>query len=177
MTTLNIESTLTQSIIYVRMIILLKLLPHLPGAHKFTHWGRVTHICVSILTIIGSDNGLSPGPRQAITWTNAAILLIGTLRANFSEIFIRTGPRQAITWTNAAILLIGTLRANFSEIFIRILTFLLKKMRFKESSAKWRPYCRGLNGLTAFLRYAFCVYVHYTMRPQTRHHRYPCVKK
>ena len=26
-----------------------------------THWGRVTHICVSKLTIIGSDNGLSPG--------------------------------------------------------------------------------------------------------------------
>ena len=26
-----------------------------------THWGRVTHICVSKLTIIGSDNGLLPG--------------------------------------------------------------------------------------------------------------------
>ena len=26
-----------------------------------THWGRVTHICVIDLTIIGSDNGLSPG--------------------------------------------------------------------------------------------------------------------
>ena len=32
-----------------------------------THWGRVTHICVSKLTINGSDNGLSPGRRQAIT--------------------------------------------------------------------------------------------------------------
>ena len=42
-----------------------------------THWGRVTHICVSKLTIIGSDNGLSPGRRQAIIWTNAGILLIG----------------------------------------------------------------------------------------------------
>ena len=31
-----------------------------------THWGRVTHICISKLTIIGSDNGLSPGRRQAI---------------------------------------------------------------------------------------------------------------
>ena len=31
-----------------------------------THWGRVTHICVSDLTSIGSDNGLSPGRRQAI---------------------------------------------------------------------------------------------------------------
>ena len=36
-----------------------------------THWGRVTHICVCKLTIIGSDNGLSPGRRPAIIWTNA----------------------------------------------------------------------------------------------------------
>ena len=48
-----------------------------------THWGRVTHICVSKLTIIGSDNGSSPERRQANIWTNAGILLIGT---NFSEI-------------------------------------------------------------------------------------------
>ena len=78
----------------------------------------MTHICVSILTIIGSDNGLSPGRRQAIIWTNAGILL--------------TGP----------------LGANFSEIFIGIITFSFKKMRFKVSSAKWRPFCRGLNGWT-----------------------------
>ena len=43
-----------------------------------THWGRVTHICVSELTTIGSDNGLSPGRRQAIIWTNAGIMLIRT---------------------------------------------------------------------------------------------------
>ena len=43
------------------------------------HWGRVTHICVSKLIIIGSDNGLPPGRRQAIIWTNADILLIGPL--------------------------------------------------------------------------------------------------
>ena len=36
--------------------------------------------------IIGSDNGLSPGRRQAIIWTNAGILLIRTLETNFSEI-------------------------------------------------------------------------------------------
>ena len=53
-----------------------------------THWGRLTHICVGKLTIIGSDNGLSPGRRQAIIWTNAGILLIGPLGTNFSEIFI-----------------------------------------------------------------------------------------
>ena len=31
-----------------------------------THWGRVTHICVNKLSILGSHNGLSPGRRQAI---------------------------------------------------------------------------------------------------------------
>ena len=51
----------------------------------FTHWGRVTHICASNFTIIGSDNGLPFGRRQAAIWTNARILLIRTLRTNFSE--------------------------------------------------------------------------------------------
>ena len=83
-----------------------------------THWGRVTHICVSELTIIVSDNGLSPGRRQAIIWTNAGILSIGPY---------------------------GT---NFSEILIEIITFSFTKMSLKVSSAKWRPLCLGLNELT-----------------------------
>ena len=82
-----------------------------------THWGRVMHICVVNLTIIGPDNGLSPGRRQAIIWTNAGILLIGP-------------------W--------GT---NFSEILIGIQTFSFKKMHLKMSSAKRRPFCLGLNVL------------------------------
>ena len=80
-----------------------------------THWGRVTHICVGKLTNLGSDNGLSPGRRQAIIWTNAGISLIGPL---------------------------GT---NFSEILIGIQTYSFKKMHLKMSSAKWRPFCLGLN--------------------------------
>ena len=83
-----------------------------------TSAGRVTHICVSKLTIIGSDNGLSPGRRQAIIWTNAGILLIGPY---------------------------GT---NFSEILIEILAFSFTKMSLKVSSAKWRPFCLSLNVLT-----------------------------
>ena len=82
-----------------------------------THWGRVTHLCVSKLTSIASDNGLSPGWRQAIIWTNAGILLIGPL---------------------------GT---NFSEILGEIHTFSFKKMRLKMSSEKWRPFCPSLNVL------------------------------
>ena len=84
-----------------------------------THWGRVTHICVTKLTIIGSDNGLSPDRRQAIIWTNAGILLIGPL---------------------------GT---KFSEILIDIWIFSFKKMHLKMSSGKWRPSCLGLNVLSS----------------------------
>ena len=75
------------------------------------------HICMGNLTIIGSDNGLSPGQYQAIIWINDGILLIIPL---------------------------GT---NFSEFFIKILTFSLKKMHLKVLSAKWRPFCLGLNVL------------------------------
>ena len=85
---------------------------------RLTHWIRVTHICVGNLTIIGPDNVLSSGRRQAIIWTNAGILLIG--------------PR-------------GT---NFSEILIGIHTFSFKKIHLKMSSAKWRSFCLGLNVLT-----------------------------
>ena len=46
------------------------------------------HICVSKLIIIGSDNDLSPGRRQAIIRINAGILLIGPLGTNISEILI-----------------------------------------------------------------------------------------
>ena len=89
-----------------------------PAGTILTLWGRVTHICVVKLTIIGSDNGLSPGRRQAIIWTNAGILLIGPL---------------------------GT---NFIEILIRIQTFSFKKMHLRMLSAKWRPFGLSLNVLT-----------------------------
>ena len=45
----------------------------------------MTHICVSKLTVIGSDNNLSPGRRQAIIWTSAGILLIRTSGTNFIQ--------------------------------------------------------------------------------------------
>ena len=60
------------------------------GIGHLTYWGRrVTHICVSKLTIISSDNGLSPNRGQAIIWTNAVILLIGPLGTNFSETLLK----------------------------------------------------------------------------------------
>ena len=84
----------------------------------------MTHICVNKLTIIGSDNGLSPDRRQTIVWTNAGLLLIGPL---------------------------GT---NFSEILIEILTFSFKKMCLKVSSAKRQPFCLGLNVLKIALLFS-----------------------
>ena len=48
-----------------------------------THRG---HICIRKLSIIGSNNVLLPGWRQAIIQTNAAILLIETLGTIFNEI-------------------------------------------------------------------------------------------
>ena len=90
-------------------------LPRISEAQSIlAHWGRVMHICVSNLTTIGSDNGLSPDWRQAIIWTNAGILFIG--------------PKGTI----------------LSEILIEILTFSFKKMHLKVLSAKWRPFCLSL---------------------------------
>ena len=68
----------------------------------------MTHICVSKITIIGSDNGLSPGRRQAIIWINAGILFIepcGTWNLNRkSSIFIPANVFQNVVWKMAAIL-------------------------------------------------------------------------
>ena len=61
---------------------------HYRAQCSLTHWGRVTHICVNTLTIIGSDNDLSPRRRQAIVKTNDRILLIRAPRTSFSEILI-----------------------------------------------------------------------------------------
>ena len=86
------------------------------------------HICVGSLTIIGSDNGLSPHWRQVLIWTNAGILIIRTLRI------------------------------HFREIFIKIHTFSLTKMHLKMSSVKWRPFCLVLNVLTYCGIVIKCIY-------------------
>ena len=80
-----------------------------------THWGRVTHICVGKLTIIGSDNGLSPGRRQAIIWTIAG--------------------RNIVNWTLGNKLQ-WNLKRN-SYIFIQ-------ENAFENVVWKWRPFCLSL---------------------------------
>ena len=96
--------------------ITLEQLKVLPVPH-LTHWGRVTHICVSKLNTIGLDNDLSPGRRQAIFGTNAGILLIRIL---------------------------GT---NRNEILNKIHTFSFKKMYIKLSPVQWRQFWLSLNVL------------------------------
>ena len=88
--------------------------------HVLTHWGRVTHICVSKLSIIVSDNGLSSGRCRAIIWINAGIFVIGPLGTNFSEILF--------------------------EIYIS----LFKEIHMKLSLGIWQLFCLGLNVLTCY---------------------------
>ena len=76
----------------------------------------MTPICVGKLTIISSENGMSPGGHQTIICTNVGILLIRPSGTNFSE----------------------------SEILIGIQMSSFKKMYLKVSSAKWRPFYLGL---------------------------------
>ena len=129
------------SLIYVQEILFLRsnlrcvqamlccgVTPNRRNVINLTHWGRVTHKYVGNLTIIGSDNGLSPGRRHAIIWTDAGILLIGPL----------------VT--------------NFSEILIEIHVFSFKKMHLKTSSGKWPPSCLGLNVLTNDRPNDWCIY-------------------
>ena len=81
---------------------------------------RTSHMCVCVgnLIIIASDNnGLSPSRHQAFIWTSAGILLLGRLET------------------------------NSSEMLIAIHSFSFKNIHFKRSSAKWRPFCLGLNVL------------------------------
>ena len=67
-------------------------LPYLPVANVLTHWGRVTHICVSKLNSIGSDNALSPSHHLNRCWNIVNLTLGNKLPWNVyrnSYIFIK----------------------------------------------------------------------------------------
>ena len=70
------------------------------------HGGRLTHICVGNLTIMASDNSLSPDRRQAIIGTNARMLLNGSLGTNDSNsyIFIQESAFKKVVCKMATIL-------------------------------------------------------------------------
>ena len=83
-----------------------------------THWGRVTHICVGKLIILGSDYGLSPG---------------------------RTAPSHYLNqWWDIVNWTLGNkLQRNINRN-----SHIFEKMQLKMSSGKWRPSCLGLNVLS-----------------------------
>ena len=70
----------------------------------------MTHIYASKLNIIGSDNGLSPGRREAIIWTNAIVnwtrakklseILIEFFTFSFKKMYFE----KKIVWKMVAIL-------------------------------------------------------------------------
>ena len=78
---------------------------------KLTHWGWVMHICISKITIISSDNGLSPGSAPShylnqcwniVNWTPK-----NKPQWNFNRnwyIFIQKNSFKNVVWKMAAIL-------------------------------------------------------------------------
>ena len=109
-------------------------------------WARVTRICVGNLTIIGSDNYLSPGRRHAIIWTDAGILLIGPSKTDFNKIIhfhsrklenvLLIARFMGPTW--------GPSGADMTQVGPRWAPWTL----LSGSSARWRPFCLGLHVLT-----------------------------
>ena len=114
--------------------------------NHWTHWGLVTNICASQLTIIGADNGMYATVNWvSIGWDNG----------------LSPFQCQAIIWTNAGMFLIGTLGTNFSEILSEIHEFSFKKMHLKMLSAKWPPFGVSLNVLNGRLLVKPCVIGHH----------------
>ena len=131
-----------------------------------THWGRETLICVSKLIIIGSDNGLSPGPQSNIKMSSYQYRKCRcgdktVVRSSYlHNVISYTGKMSSLYWiralasakplsrTNAWISLIGPLGINLSEVLMEIHILSFKKMYLIMSSGKWRPFCLGLNVLT-----------------------------
>ena len=87
-----------------------------PFDDVITHWSRVTHMCVSSLTIIGSDNGLSPVwlvacPAPSHYLNQCWIIVNWTIGNKFQwnlnrnwYIFSQENAFQNVVWKMAAIL-------------------------------------------------------------------------
>ena len=109
-------------------------------------WCPVTDNYVGKLTVIGSDNGLLPGRRQAIIWTRAGIFLVGPLRT------------------------------NCNNILIGIHIFSLTKIRFRMPSAKYCPFPLGLNGFNSlFLQRVMHRLILKNMVPFLLRHKYSAI--
>ena len=90
---------------------MLKLLLHLPGVNESTHWGRMMHICINNLAIIGLDNGLFtlsvPSHYLNQCWNIVNWTLRNQHQRNFhlnSNIFIHQNASESGVCEMAAIL-------------------------------------------------------------------------
>ena len=113
---------------------------------RLTHWGRVMHMCVGNLTIIGSDKCLLPYLHQTIIWTNTAILQIRTC-CNIVNLTLRNGG---------------------SEILNEIYTTSLKKMQLKLSSEKRWPFLSRPQCVDA-VKVSTITSVNFALRVSLRH--------
>ena len=93
------------------------------SSNRLTHWGGVTHICISKLTIIGSDNGLLSGRAKPLSeplleligplWTNFSGILIGIETFSFKKMHLKMSSAE---WCPFCL---GALSTNLSLGFMR----------------------------------------------------------
>ena len=86
-----------------------------------------------ILDIMAVDNLLVPGIALQVSASDGL--------NNGSDNGLSPGRRQAIIWTIVGILLISPLGTNFCEMLIKINISSSKKMHLKMLSAKWWQFC------------------------------------
>ena len=91
-----------------------------------THWGRVTDIWVSKLTIIGSDNGLLPGRRQAIILTNAGDIVNSNLR-------------NKLQWNLKQNLCVFSQENAFENVICEVASILSRPQCVKSFQNEWSP--------------------------------------
>ena len=84
-------------------------------------WGRVTHICVSKLTIISSENGLSPGHRKVMIYIPMLEYFNWTLG-------------NKLQWN-----LYIFIQENAFETVVRDLVTILLRPQRVEAVTKWSP--------------------------------------
>ena len=75
-----------------------------PLSIQNTHWGRVTHICVSRLTIIDSYNGLSPPGAKPLSEQMLEYCWLGPWEIQWNLIEIYTFSFMKIHWKMAVTL-------------------------------------------------------------------------
>ena len=147
-----------------------------PSVFK-TYWGRVTHIWVRKLSIIDSDNGFSPGRRQAFIWTIAGIFLIlnsklrkkpqWNLKSN-SYIFIQENAFDNVIYEMAALFFSALMchgnalvppntwrRAYFNAMFWRSVVniYVCDQDYFYDSVRSQENVVKFSHSLTLFLRF------------------------